>query len=56
MVGASMAGGAGAIVGGLLELMLADCAWASIASSAEEEMKSDRGCHGCGRGSLGRFS
>jgi hypothetical protein len=56
MVGASMAGGAGAIVGGLLELMLADCAWASIASSAEEDVMSDRGCQGGGCGSPGRFS
>jgi hypothetical protein len=44
------------IVGGLLALLLADFASASIASSAEEDVMSDRDCHGCGCGSPGRFS
>jgi hypothetical protein len=56
VVGASMAGGAGAIVGGVLGLMLADRSSASIASFAEEDVMTDRGCHGCGCRSPGRFS
>jgi hypothetical protein len=54
--GGSMVGVVGAIVGGVLGLLLADSASASIASSAEEEVTSDQGCHGCGRDSPGRFS
>ena len=54
--GGSMVGVAGSTVVGVLGLLLADRASANIASSAEEDVRSDRGCHGCGRGSLGRFS
>jgi hypothetical protein len=53
--GGSMGGVAGSTVGGVLGLLPADHASASIASSAEEDVMSDRSCHGCGRGSLGRF-
>jgi hypothetical protein len=54
--GGSMVGVAGSAIGGMLGLLLADRASASVASSAEEDMMSDRGCHGCGSGSHGRFS
>jgi hypothetical protein len=50
-----MVGVAGAIVGGVLGLLLADGASASIASSAEDDVMSDRVCHGCGCGSPGRL-
>jgi hypothetical protein len=53
--GRSMVGVAGSTVGGVLGLLLADRASANIASSAEEDVMSDRGCHGCARGSPGRF-
>jgi hypothetical protein len=43
------------IVGGLLGLMLADSASASIASFAEENVTFSPGCHGCGCGSPGHF-
>jgi hypothetical protein len=52
----SMVEFAAAIVGGVLGLLLADSASASIASSAEDDVLSDRGCHGCGCGSPRRFS
>jgi hypothetical protein len=51
-----MVGVAGAIVSVMLRLLLADRASANIASSAEEDVMSDRGCHRCGRGSPGRFA
>ena len=44
--GGSMVGVAGSTVGGVLGLLLADRVSASIASSAEEDVMSDRGCHG----------
>jgi hypothetical protein len=56
MVGASKAGGAGTIVGGVLGLLLADSASAPIASFAEENVTFDRGRHGYGHGVPGRFS
>ena len=40
---------------GMLVLLLANRAFASIASSAEEEVMSDRVCHGCGRGAPAAF-
>jgi hypothetical protein len=55
VVGASMAGGAGAIGAGVLGLLLADSASASITSSAEEDVTFDRGCHGYGHGGPGHF-
>jgi hypothetical protein len=43
------------IVGGGLGLLLADSASATIASFTEENVMSDRSCHGYGRGSPGHF-
>jgi hypothetical protein len=44
------------IVGGLLGLLLADSAFTSIASFAEENVTFDRGRHGYGHGGPGHFS
>jgi hypothetical protein len=42
--------------GGMLGLLFADRASAIIASSAEEDVMCNLGCHGCGRGGPVRFS
>jgi hypothetical protein len=44
------------IVGGVLGLLLADSDSVTTASSVEEDVMSDWGCHGCGCGSPGRHS
>ena len=46
---------AGSAVGRMLRLLLADCASANIASSAEEDVMFDRGCHGYCHGGPGHF-